>query len=413
MTHSPRLAPVMVGSDLGIYSMARAFHERWGVHSHTVSNLPRGFINDSAILTPILLGEHGTQADQRAALDRLAVSARERGDEPVLVVNSDSGVDTVDTNRDWYEERFTVIVPPGRAVRAVEDKARLAGLATASGLHTPRERVIDFATLDGWRAAAEEIEPPYILKPATSGDYENLHFPGKLKVYVLGDASALESTLEQIAEAGYGGRMLLQELIPGDDTHGYVATVYIDRTGTATLQATARMLLAIHTPNLLGNMALGLVRWYPDIAERVTAVLRDIGYRGFATVDVKVDARTGKPYLLDINPRPGRSNHFISMGGINPMEVAVADVRGEELPPRHTGEGGVYRIVPLALLRRYVTDPVLRGEVVSARRAYGVTHPLAYPADSNPRRTFYRYAASINHVRAFARVYPRPTETSF
>ncbi|MGM0384847.1 MAG: hypothetical protein ACQERF_02530 [Actinomycetota bacterium] len=403
----------MVGSDLGIYAMARAFHERWGVHSHTVSNLPRGFINDSAILTPILLGEHGTPADQRAALDMLSTRARERGDEPILVVNSDSGVDTVETNRAWYEERFTVVVPPGSAVRAVEDKARLAGLAAASGLHTPSERVIDFAALDGWQAAAEEIEPPYILKPATSGDYENLHFPGKLKVYVLDDVAALEATLERIRAAGYAGRMLLQELIPGDDTHGYVATVYIDRAGTATLQATARMLLAIHTPNLLGNMALGLVRWYPEIAERVTAVLRDVGYRGFATVDVKVDARTARPYLLDINPRPGRSNHFIAMGGVNPMEVAIADVHGEELPPRRTGEGGVYRIVPMALLRRYVTDPVLRGEVAAARREHGVTHPLAYPADSNPRRTFYRYAASINHVRALSRVYPRPTGTSF
>lgn len=406
-------APVMVGSDLGVYSMARAFHQRWGVHSHTVSKLPRGFVNDSAILTPVLLGEHGTPADQRAALDRLSALARDRGTEPVLVVNSDSQVDAVDADRAWHEERFTVLVPPGESVRAVEDKARLAPLATAVGLHTPRERVIDFARLDDWRAAAADLAAPYILKPATTGDYEVLEFPGKLKVYVLDDVAALEATLERIHAAGYGGRMLLQELIPGDDTAGYVTTVYIDRTGTATLQSTARMLLAIHTPNLLGNMALGLVRWYPEIAERVTALLQGIGYRGFATVDVKVDSRTGTPYLLDINPRPGRSNHFISMGGVNPMEVALADAHGEALPPRHTGEGGIFRIVPLVLLRRYVADPGLRAEVAAARRAHGVTHPLAYEADANLRRTFYRYAASINHVRAFARTYPRRTETSF
>lgn len=408
-----RLAPVMVGSDLGVYSMARSFHERWGVHSHTVSKLPRGFINDSAILTPILIGEQATPADQLAALDRLSARARSRGEEPVLLVNSDSQVDAVDANRAWHEERFTVLVPPGESVRAVEDKARLSSLATAAGLHTPRERVIDFADLDGWRAAAADLEPPFILKPATTGDYEVLTFPGKLKVYVLADAAALEATLERVRDAGYGGRMLLQELIPGDDTCGYVTTAYIDHTGTATLQATARMLLAIHTPNLLGNMALGLVSWYPEIAERVTTLLREIGYRGFATVDVKVDARTSLPYLLDINPRPGRSNYFVTMGGINPMEVAIADAHGEELSPRHTGDGGIFRIVPMALLRHYVADPALRAEVAAARRVYGVTHPLDYRADSNPRRTFYRFAASVNHVRAFRRYYPRRTDTSF
>lgn len=403
----------MVGSDLGVYSMARSFHERWGVHSHTVSKLPRGFINDSAILTPVLLGEHGTQEDQRAALDRLAAEARSRGEQPVLLVNSDSQVDRVDADRAWYEERFMVLVPPGESVRAVEDKARLAELAGASGLATPRERVLDFTALDSWRAVAGEIEAPYILKPATTGDYETLSFPGKLKVYVVEDLHALEPVLERIAAAGYRGQMLLQELIPGDDTCGYVTTVYIDHAGTPTLQATARMMLAIHTPNLLGNMAIGVVRWYPEVAEKVVSLLAPIGYRGFATVDVKVDARTGTPYLLDINPRAGRSNYFINIGGINPMEVAVDDGRGVARAPQHTTREGIFRIVPMALFRHYVHDPAIRADVAALKRSHGTVHPLDYRADGNPRRTFYRHAASINHVRAFRRLYPKRTETSF
>lgn len=413
MADSPRPAPILVGSDLGIYSMARSFHERYGVHSHTVSKLPRGFINDSAILTPVLLGAHATAADQEAALDRLSAEARARGEEPVLLVNSDSQVDHVDAHRAWHEERFTVLVPPAESVRAVEDKARLASLAAASGLETPRERVIDFASLDSWRSVAAEIEAPYILKPATSGDYETLKFPGKLKVYVVADLGALEPILEAISGAGYRGQMLLQELIPGDDTCGYVTTVYFDHTGTPTLQATARMMLAIHTPNLLGNMAIGVVRWYPEVAEKVVSVLQPIGYRGFATVDVKVDSRTGRPYLLDINPRAGRSNYFINIGGTNPMEVAMEDGRGVARSAQHTTREGIFRIVPMGLFRHYVADAELRADVAAVKKAHGTVHPLAYPADSNPRRTFFRAAASVNHVRAFRSIYPARTETSF
>lgn len=408
-----RPAPIMVGSDLGIYSMARSFHERWGVHSHTVAKLPRGFINDSAILTPVILGAAATEQDQLDALDRLAGEARARGDEPVLLVNSDSQVDHVDAHRAWFEERFTVLVPPGESVRAVEDKARLAGLAAASGLATPRERVIDFADLDAWRARAQEIQAPWILKPATTGNYETLSFPGKLKVYVVPDAAALEHVLDRIAAAGFQGQMLLQELIPGDDTCGYVTTVYVDQAGQPTLTATARMLLAIHTPNLLGNMAIGIVKWYPQIAEKVSALLTGAGYRGFATVDVKVDPRDGTPYLLDINPRSGRSNYFINIGGINPVEVALDDSHGVARAPQHTTREGVFRIAPLFLLRRYVKDPALLAEVDRAKRDQGVVHPLDYRADAGMRRVFFRHAASINHVRAFRRIYPRPTETSF
>lgn len=197
-------APVMVGSDLGVYSMARAFHQRWGVHSHTVSKLPRGFINDSAILTPVLLGEHGTPADQRAALDRLSALARDRGTEPVLVVNSDSQVDAVDADRAWHEERFTVLVPPGESVRAVEDKARLAP-SPPRWVSTPPgagDRLRAARRLAGRRGGPRR---PLHPEAGDDGDYEVLEFPGKLKVYVLDDVAALEATLERIHAAGYGG----------------------------------------------------------------------------------------------------------------------------------------------------------------------------------------------------------------
>lgn len=402
------LAPVFLGSDLGVYSMARQFHEEFGCTSTTIAKQPRGFINDSAIVRTVILGADATPSELLAAADRAAEEARASGARAVLMVNSDSQVDFVNAHREHLEARFTVLVPPPVSVDAVSDKSLLAPLARKVGLKTPREATIGQA--DDVRAATSSLQAPYILKPATSTAWETLGFPGKLKVYVCETVDDVREHCEAAWAGGYTGTMLLQELIPGDDTAGYVTTQYVDSAGRVTIQATARMLLAIHTPNLLGNMALGLVEWYPEFAEPIAELLTGIGYRGFATADIKVHARTGERYLLDINPRIGRSNYFLPIGGVHPMRAAMDDADGRESSVQRTNGSGLFRIVPTALLSKYVTD----GELVRRARGAGrAVHPLDYARDRNLRRTLFRHAASLNHVRNLAKVYPRPTETSF
>ncbi|HHW84459.1 MAG TPA: hypothetical protein GX743_11730 [Actinomycetales bacterium] len=410
MSRAP--APIFLGSDLGVYAMARSFHEAHGVHSHTIAGLGRGFINDSSILTPTLLGADPTEEAQQDALLGLVGEAHTRGEEPVVVVNSDSQVEFVQRHRSVLEEAATVIVPAAEHTHAVADKALLAELGPRVGLSTPREVEIDATTPDAGLAHLGSLGSPFILKPAVSSEWEELTFPGKLKVYVASSRDDAASVLASASSAGFTGRLLAQELIPGDDTAGYVVTVYMGADGRPIIQGTARMLLAIHTPNLLGNMAIGYVEWFPQYAEPVIDLLTELGYRGFATVDIKVDPRTGTPYLLDVNPRPGRSNYFINIGGTNPMALALADARGEDVEPRRTVGRGVYRIVPFWLTRRYVRDAELLARVRGAARE-NMVHPLDYAPDRNRRREFFRAAASINHIKNLARVYPRPTETSF
>jgi len=91
---------------------------------------------------------------------------------------------------------------------------------------------------------------------------------------------------------------------------------------------------------------------------------------------------------------------------------ALEDALGHEVDARRTVGRGVYRIVPFVLARRYVRDREL---LATARAAAGsnMVHPLDYRPDRNPKREFFRAAASTNHLRNLARVYPRPTDTSF
>jgi D-aspartate ligase len=115
-----------------------------------------------------------------------------------------------------------------------------------------------------------------------------------------------------------------------------------------------------------------------------------------------VDPRTGVGHFLELNPRTGRSNYYLTASGLNPAAYWVADHLGGQWPDVAEPLEVLYRIVPGFLLDRYVQDTSLRAAVRGAR----VVHPLKYRRDLSPRRDTWVRLAELNQVRKFAQHHP-------
>ncbi len=127
---------------------------------------------------------------------------------------------------------------------------------------------------------------------------------------------------------------------------------------------------------------------------------------------MKVDPRDGRPLFLEVNPRIGRNNYYVTAAGANPARFLVADhVDGAAVEPVVVERRVLYAIVPHRLLRRYVLDPALLAQVDGLVRSRATAHPLRYRADRRPRRQLYVLAAAVNQWRKFRRYYPRVTAT--
>lgn len=411
MTHP--LTPVLLGTDIGVYSMARSFHEAYGVRSIVVSEGPRGPIDHSSILENVYMGAGADDDRLLATLDRIA--AENPGDR-VLMVNVEHHVDLVRRERAWLEERFVVPTPHDAVLDRVGDKAVLDGVLRSQGVASPAGVAVDVAGTDrsAWPRALADLTFPVVVKPATSGEYETLTFPGRKKVYAADRMDDVVDILQAVRDAGFGGQMLVQELVPGDDTFNRLVNAYVDSSGTMTMAASGQVLLGLHQPAFLGNAAIALVEYDAELVAMVGRVLSAVGYRGYASVDLKIDPRDGVPRLLDINPRIGRSNYYINVGGANPVRPMVEDlVHHRAHAPELATDLGVFAYVPTAVLPRYLCDDGLRAKVRALLRRRRAVHPLAYPADRNLRRSGYRLLAGINQVRALRTHYPRPTGTGF
>lgn len=135
------------------------------------------------------------------------------------------------------------------------------------------------------------------------------------------------------------GPCLVQEYIPQTDLQ-YKAELYID-----------------NNDNVKSAVVFAKVRWYPinggsstlnktverpDIIETCVKLLKTIGWKGYADVDLIQDPRDGIAKVIEINPRITGSVKICFKAGVNFSQQIVEDYLGKEVTPMFDYKKDVY-----------------------------------------------------------------------
>ena len=412
----PAFEVVMLGGDIGVYALARAFHEAYGVRSTVISRIATGPV-DSAIIDNVLLGAGASNEDH---IDELLRRARERrsagadGIPVILLANTDGYSRLFAVRRAELDEFYRISLVDEATLERIADKGSFAQACAEVGVPTPVTHIEDLSGADAadWAPSRLDIPFPVVAKAAASSVHELVDYPGKKKVNFIETQAELDDLWRRLREAGFRDRFVVQELVPGDDTWMRSVTAYRDHRGSVTLMCTAQVLLEEHTPSALGNPCAMITTPFPEAVAHARTLLDHLDYRGFANFDAKVDPRDGSFRFLEVNPRIGRNNYYVTGAGANVARFIVADlVEQRSAEPVTVTNEIVYSVVPKRLLLRYLTDPALRRHVQRVMRK-GVVHPLRYRPEGLKRRA-YVLAAKANHVKKFLTYYPKPTESGF
>jgi len=406
--------PVVLGGDIGTYSLAREFHEAYGAVTVVVPAGPNGVIEHSVAID---LRPSGSVTDDETLLQHLLTLGADLTKEqqrPLLLLGSlDLHVTFLARHKNRLEPLFTVPYPDEATILAGALKQNFAELCKELDLPTPFTLVIDPA--GGTAQLPEDLPFPLIGKPADSSAWVGASFPGKRKVHTLADRAELDELLDHLAGSGYTEPFILQERIPGGDEQMRLCTFFADHTGAVTFAGYGEVVVEEHSPKVLGNSAGIVTAQNPDVVEAGRKLLQRLGWRGFAMVDAKLDPRDGVVKLFELNPRLGRNHYYLTAAGMNPVRFYVRDFLGTEyddvrlpeaLAPRDAAGTQVlavehlYTVLPHGLLKRFA-----RGEVGERARALlkarKVSDPLRYRAERHPRRLAYIAMAHLNHRRKF------------
>ena len=271
---TPEVDLVLLGGDIGIYALARAFHEKYGITSTVVTRKVAGPVADSSILTTVELGMAASEEDMVAALLQVGrdKAARPGGTRPVLLANADFLVALLAAHRDELGELFHLPLLDDDVLEAVADKATFSQMCSEIGVATPRTVVLDFEGGTAPEVPELDLGWPVVAKASRSSAYNAVSFPGKRKVFEIADRAQLLDLVGRLTEAGYQDRFVVQEMIPGDDTAMLSVTAYVDTQGRVTLLGGAQVLLEEHTPGALGNPAAMFTTDLPEVLDRKSVV---------------------------------------------------------------------------------------------------------------------------------------------
>lgn len=407
-----KILPVICGPDIADYSFARIFHESAGIRSLVITEFHRGPVENSSILDLRIVPKK-TFLSEEQFITMLRGLAAEFPDYTLLLfVNSDQGVEYVTKHRSELEPRWFLPFASYETVARANSKDRMATLYARLGLAVPKREIVDLTQPDTWETALSRLTFPIVVKPESGRDLDENRHLGLCKVLPVDAMPEALATLKRWHDAGVAVSLIVQELIPGDDTTQWVVNGYVDRQGRVTACGSGRVLLGLHAPELIGNAGLIFLEKNDNLIEAAQRVVTELGFTGFFSFDVKVDPRDGTEYWLDLNPRIGRSHYYLKVGGIDMARAVINDIVNKEPEYQTNTTDGVYAVLPGFLINsRYIRDPELLARVKKVTRRRRPINPLAYPHDRHPRRTIYRLENLMRQWRLLKQWYPEPTET--
>lgn len=133
--------------------------------------------------------------------------------------------------------------------------------------------------------------------------------------------------------------LVVQEVIEGPDSALHFSLTYADRGGECLTMFTGRKLRQ-HVLRY-GISCLAESRWYPEVDEMTREILRKIGYSGYASIEFKQDARSGRFYVMEVTGRTWYPHALSEIYGVNIPWLAWAPLTGEPLPDMPAQREGV------------------------------------------------------------------------
>jgi D-aspartate ligase len=256
---------------------------------------------------------------------------RTQVDRPVLFPERDENVAFVLRNWKAVHELADVPLPDDPdVVRRLRRKERLAAEGAAAGVPAPATVLAS----DEEAIRSADLRPPLLVKPAEGQEFA-LAFGEKAVVATDVDAAVVAWRRAQ----EHGFETIVQELIPDSYESVYSLLTYIGRDGDPLASVTGRKVR--QGPLRFGTSAVFEARREPEVEEHGQRLLRHVGYKGFAHVELVRDPRDRTLKLVEVNTRlPIWAG--IAMGrDFNLARIAYDDLSGRPVAANGSPPDGV------------------------------------------------------------------------
>jgi len=392
---------LIVGMDANAYYMARCYHEKYHEKAYLIGKNPIWFTSLSKIVIP---SYYPNIWDEKEFLKILDKFYNEHKDKKILLISAtENYITMISKNKDKLKDKFFFNYPSSEIIDTVVNKEIFyKTYANNKFITLPKTIYYDCSKNENINM---NFDYPIIVKPADVVTYRQIEFTGKNKIYKIEKYEDLTSTISCIKKGGYRGKLIIQEYIPGDDSHLFDCVVYSDKNAKVKRMSFAQIGLQEHTYNLVGNAAV-LINGYNQygntdkILASLKAFMESIDYTGYAEFDLKYDSRDDKFKVLEINPRQGRSSYYLNTAGCNLVELLVNDlIENDTLKYEYLNKEVLLSFVPKLIVKKYIVNSDYRDKALSMWKNH--VNPLEYKNDRNFKRDYTLFRKNLRYYKDY------------
>lgn len=404
MTDSRQFLPILLGSDINTYGMARSFHEEYKIKSEAIGSQQLAATRFSHIVKVKIVPDFTEEEIFIETLTNLAIN---RYNDPnityLLIACGDTYAKLISKYQKVLSQWFTFPAIDYDLLLKLSDKVSFYSICKEYGLPHPTTYILDKEMYD----SKTYLNPlpfdfPVAVKPADSVQYLNIDFKNRKKAYIIEGREEYDLVVDRVYKAGYTKELIVQEFVGGDDSNMRVLNAYVDSNHHVRMMFLGQPLLEDPFPASIGNYVAILPDENDDIYQGLKKFLEDVKYTGFANIDMKYDPKDGRYKLFEINLRQGRSSFFVTLNGINLAKLIVDDFVYKvpftsTVYGRRDGNQNFWLGVPKRVFEKYATDNPQKTEALELYKNGNFGTTVFYPKDhSLPHFTlmcymFYRY----------------------
>jgi predicted ATP-grasp superfamily ATP-dependent carboligase len=244
--------------------------------------------------------------EEKLFLQRLIDLAARFPASPLFPV-SDESLKVISRNKPLLQEYYKVACAEWEIIQQLLEKNYTYIAAASVGVPVPG--TITPASMDEVITFAKDLEYPCLVKPVESHRYYALF---RRKIFKARDFNQLLSAYLEAQQVGL--RVMLQELIPGDDDQGVNYNSYFWN-NQPLVEFTAKKIRS--APPELGSPCAARSQRVPEVLEYGRKMLQAIDYYGYSCTEFKRDPRDGIYKLVEVNGRHNLSTLLAVNCGIN------------------------------------------------------------------------------------------------
>ena len=349
-TPAPRPPAIVLGGTANALSIARSLG-RDGVTVYAIND-ESSAIRHSRYIRWIPMPRKATSRDH---LEYLLGPRSDPLRGSVLLAASDPGLELIARHRPELLKRFLLDDSNPAAQLCMLDKLCTYEAAMAAGIPTPRFWAVHPGT--DLAALRPGLVYPLIVKPHRSEVFE-AEFGRK---YFL--ARSFEEVVAGAAVAAAAGiDVLLMELIEGPDDRLCSYNTYLDEGGKPVFDFTKRIIRRF--PVNMGTATYHVTDHIPELREPALALFRQVGLRGVANAEFKLDSRDGTLKLIECNARFTASTPLLAACGFDLGRFVYDRVTGRSPAPFVPYPAGRHLWSPVDDTRAFL-EMRSRGELTS------------------------------------------------